>query len=300
MIEIYKCCLNTYDKFGNSPCHSACAAGQLKIMDYFDKSAYYMKYNFKNKSGDTLLHLACKFGSIPVIRMVITGLLNENFCPSRNIKLNEYLDEVFSLLNFSYTRGSLLNTRGSILELRTYNLYRHRPIHTACYYGHIHVLKFFFTEFRHTFSDDFSDMIPSLQDIALENGNSEIVSYLSSHKTKLFKQAQVKLDKWGKRQGFKNKKGLVNSLPNLQCLINDGQCSDDSSNVIGDFSMANNLQEPLLFKAVRYCNKKMYDHIFSSIEESVVNFLSEIRMEIPCFMQLVLHVMYHLLRTFMK
>ena len=276
LIEIYKCTLNTYDKFGNSPCHSACAAGQLKIMDYFDKSAYYMEYKFINKSGDTLLHLACKSGSIPVIRMVITGLLNEAFFPGRNIKLNEYLDEVFSLLKLSYTHGSLLkthgfllNTQGSLLELQNCNWSGHTPLHTACYYGHIHVLKFFFTEFRHTFNDDLSCMIPSLQDIALENGNSEIVSYLSSHKTKLFNQEQVKLDKWGKRHGFKKKKGLPNTQFMKHALTLE---SVDPMNSIGDYSMVTYQKEPLLFKAARRGNKNLFEHIISSIEESIVNF----------------------------
>ena len=273
LIEIYKCSLDTYDKFGNSPCHSACAAGQLKIIDYFDKSAYYKEYKIKNKSGDTLLHLACKSGSIPAIRMVITGLSNEVFFTSRNIKLNEYLDEVFSLLKFSYTHGSLLNTQGSLLELQNRNLSGHTPLHTACCYGHIHVLKFFFTEFRHTFNNNLPGMIPSLQDVALEKGNSEVVSYLSSHKTKLFNQGQVKLHKWGKRHGFQKKSFDSFSLPDPQsmraALLQPSHCS---CNVIGDISMSTYFQEPLLFRAARQGNKNIYERIFSSIEESVVTF----------------------------
>ncbi len=36
LIEVCRCSLLVTDDHGNSPCHSACEAGQIKVMDYFD------------------------------------------------------------------------------------------------------------------------------------------------------------------------------------------------------------------------------------------------------------------------
>ena len=98
LIEVFGCQIDITDKIGNTPYHSACAAGQLIIMDYYDKCPYRSNFIPTNSSGDTLLHAACKSGSVPMVRRVFVSLFRENYGFIGHFKISEYQDEVFSAL----------------------------------------------------------------------------------------------------------------------------------------------------------------------------------------------------------
>ena len=156
LIEIYHMPLDIRDEKGNSPCHSACEAGQLRVMDYFDKCPIKLSFHSRNLHGDTLLHLACKSGCVPLVRM-----LNCEVHISDH-KLNKYYDKLAGM-KFHPLYGSC-NSSG------------HMPIHTACKHNHVGVIKMFFTEH---FLDPsrLRSLIPSLLILAYQQNNKQLISY---------------------------------------------------------------------------------------------------------------------------
>ena len=156
LIEIYHMPLEINDEKGNSPCHSACEAGQLRVMDYFDKCPIKLSYNSRNLCGDTLLHLACKSGCVPLVRMLICDVHVGDH------KLNKYYDKLAGM-KFPPLYGSC-NSSG------------HTPIHTACINDHVGVIKMFFTEH---FLDPsrLRSLIPSLLILAHQHKNNELITY---------------------------------------------------------------------------------------------------------------------------
>ena len=154
LIEIYHMPLNIRDKKGNSPCHSACEAGQLRIMDYFDKCPIKLSYHSINFHGNTLLHLACKSGCVPLVRMLICDAHVSDH------KLNKYYDKLAGM-KFPPLYDS-------------YNFSGHTPIHTACFRDHIDVIKLFFTFLN---PSKLQSVIPSLLILADQQNNKGLFSY---------------------------------------------------------------------------------------------------------------------------
>jgi len=144
------------DREGNSPCHSACEAGQLKVMNYFVNCRVTFSYHSRNFQGDTLLHLACKSGCVPLIRMISDNSLCYYY------KLNEYHDKL-DCQSVSLVK----NSSG------------HTPIHTACLHNHFDVIKLFFTKSfpRLLF------LIPSLLILAHEQNHEMLISYFLAKET---------------------------------------------------------------------------------------------------------------------
>ena len=246
LIEIYHCSLEITDKFGNSPCHMAFEAGQLIIMDYFDKCPYPLYYPSKNSAGNTLLHLACMAGSIPLIRMIIVGHSCNLPASERNIKLNKYNDEVLSVLG----------RYGKMEDVHSRNRSGHTPLHIACLYNQAHVIKFFFHEYQETSNDSFTHQIPSLLNLAYEQRNYELASFLTSRLDMNY-IAQQKCSYYGRRHGFKTKSDFSPFIvyPHFENFIEGEKCR------LGDSEACSLVPEHILFSAARRGDKNMFDHI---------------------------------------
>ena len=180
LIEIYHMPLNIRDEKGNSPCHSACEAGQLRVMDYFDKCPFKLSYHSRNFHGDTLLHLACKSGCVPLIRMLICDIC------SGGCKLNQYDKLAFNSISLQ------CNSSG------------HTPIHTACFHNHVSVVRMFFTE-HFLGPSTIQSLISSLLILAHEQNNKGLISYfLAKERACSFSTNCKKRQYMHKRHGFQN------------------------------------------------------------------------------------------------
>ena len=153
LIEIYHTPLDIRDEKGNSPCHSACEAGQLRVMDYFDKCPINHSYHSRNFHGDTLFHLACKSGCVPLVRMLICN---------GDHKSNHYYDKLADM-NIATLYSS-------------YNSCGHMPIHIACLHNQVGIIKMLFTE-HFLDPSTLQSLIPFLLILAYQQNNELLVSY---------------------------------------------------------------------------------------------------------------------------
>ena len=255
LIEIYHCPLTLRDKLGNSPCHSACEAGQLKIMDYFDKYPYSLFYPAKNDFGSTLLHMACKSGSVPLVRMIIAGCLVKKGYPIkfRTMKCNEYQDEIFSVAKY-----------GSFdMEKLPHDLSGNTPLHVACSHNHIEVVKFFFNEFQNTCKQNLSDLVPSLIAMACEQKHYILMSYLNSHAEENLESihSRQKFNDFGKRHGFQVQISLYPHVEEYHKQVLHG---------LGSATGILLQEEHPLFLAARRGNQKLFDELSHHIYDSTI------------------------------
>ncbi len=234
LVEVCRCSLLVTDDHGNSPCHSACEAGQIKVMDYFDKCPYPNYYSSKNSDGNTLLHLACKSGSIPLIRLVLSG---SSAGYRRPIKLNEYNDTIKESITFQ--------------DVHSYNEFGHTPLHTACLHHNLHVIEFFFGEYKIHSTANFSDQIPSLINLAYEMKDSNMVNYFQS-KCNNF-TAVINSNNYGKRFGFDRKPSLSHTDYSKKFSSSGEICR------LGDRDISESLVEFNFFSIARYGNVEAFN-----------------------------------------
>ena len=181
LIEMYHCDLMVVDRNGNSPFHTACESNQLKIAVYLCHKLDFIPCAHINCEGNTVLHVACQTGSVPMVRLLLCELflIHWNKEVEGNIwKYRSYLcqEDIFHVL-LSVNNFTVLNCRFDIVSLR--NNYGYNPVHLACRNGHLNIVKYFFTEvemclaFSHLIS-----CVPSLLSIACEYRHTAIIEFL--------------------------------------------------------------------------------------------------------------------------
>ncbi len=227
LIEVCRCSLRVTDDHGNSPCHSACEAGQIKVMDYFDKCPYPNYYSTKNSEGNTLLHLACKSGSIPLIRLILSG---SSAVYRRPIKLNEYNDTIKESITFQ--------------NVHSYNKFGHTPLHIACLNRNFHVIDLFFGEYKNHSRAGFSREIPSLINLAYEMNDYNMVKYFQSKCNNNF-TAVIKYNNYGERFGFEKLSSSHASYYEF-CSSSSELCS------LGDPNLSHSFVELYFFSVARH------------------------------------------------
>ena len=146
LVEIFGCSRSAEDNNGNLPIHVACLHGHLNVVDYlihFRGTDSTHTVLATDSGGNTLFHKACQSGSVPLVRY-----LQEILCyNSKQLvlrKLSLYVDTVGG-----YSRVSLkkmLSHRKDILIYRALlkpNVHGDTPLHLACRFGNLSVLKLF-------------------------------------------------------------------------------------------------------------------------------------------------------------
>ena len=174
LVEIYACDLVKPDNFGNSPCHTACANGQFKVLYYFYTSPYGHEYPPHNNDDNNILHLACGSGSVETTRLVVLSCISD----AQHVKLNDLYDDILSILFFKNNFGVLPNTLQTMLTTNDKGL---TPLHVACMQNYLQIVKFFFCEVQVSLNIDLMCHVPSLLMIACKHRYTDLVLYLSSY-----------------------------------------------------------------------------------------------------------------------
>ena len=136
---------------GQSPLHTACKNGQLKIVKVLLKDQN-CDLNTKNDFGNTPLHLACKNKSIAIIRLLLkmgcsTKILNRQGETAQDIPLNEDGD---CLLHIACQWDDIDIVRYLIIDqtcnLNVLNVYLNTPLHLACNKKSLAIIKLLLDE----------------------------------------------------------------------------------------------------------------------------------------------------------
>ena len=248
LIEVWHCDLMAVDIHGNSPFHTACAYRQLKIVAYLCHNIYSIPCEHLNNSGDTVLHVACKNGSVPMVRLILCEIFVSR-TDEMSLKQNMFEDEVLPIL-FCINHSYLLNSKFHVDGLC--NSRGYTPIHEACSEGHLNILKFFFTEVRMSLSlPNLLQCIPSLLGIACKFNYHDIVDYMHClYPAHIHTPIAVVLKNTANVRQFK----------------------DYFDNRVGTHHFPRKfLGESSIFFAVRHANKALFDHLDVKGPYDVVN-----------------------------
>ena len=250
LIEVCHCNLKAVDIHGNSPFHTACANQQLKIALYICRNICFIPCKHLNHLGDTVLHVACKSGSVPMVRLIFCELfISRSNKMSFSWRHNMYEDEILPLL-LCINDFSLLGSRFSVDGL--YNSRGYTPIHEACSEGHLDVLKFFFAEVRLNLNlPSLLQCVPSLLGIACKLNHCNIIDYMHSlyatgiHTPMAMVFKEDATNKWTS--------AFVNHF---------NACIDNLGNFTDQWGVSRKIEgESSLIFAVRNANKILFEHI---------------------------------------
>ena len=181
LIEMYHCDLVVVDRNGNSPFHTACESNQLKIAAYLCHKLNFLPCAHINHEGNTVLHVACKTGSVPMVKLILSELFLDLM---KNVedqiwKYRKYLcqEDIFRVL-FSIHDFKMIYSHFNVISM--YNSDGYNPVHLACRNGHLSTIKYFFTEFRMCLGccTSLLECVPSLLSIACDYRHTSIIEFL--------------------------------------------------------------------------------------------------------------------------
>ena len=140
--------------------------------------------------GDTILHKACQSGNVTTVRYIVVHIdkLSCSMC-----KLNLYQDNVTSYREYTQCSWRSLPYRHHMLPsdmyevdsqymylikrcFKTSNCYGDTPLHTACRYGHLSMVKYIIDEARPMIG--FTIQLNSLLSVACKTGQAKLFEYL--------------------------------------------------------------------------------------------------------------------------
>ena len=268
LVEVFNCSWNVPDAFGNSPVHTACANNQLKVVAYFcEGSSHSQSIISVNDSGDTLLHAACRSGSVPLVRYVI-----QNACLGGDwyfpLKLNQYNDDTLSFIFLVKNNLKKMPSTNLVLQ----NNAGLTPIHTACSSGHLDILRLFFTDVKLCFDINLPPLIPSLLAIACKLKDYKVLDYLHdvSHNGVDTSLEHVILQVERPSSSFQI--GLGIAIPNESVLFHATRCAnyDLFNHLVSrhqSFNIINERGDTLLHAACVSCDIKMVKFIFDFLRK---------------------------------
>ena len=207
LVEVYGASPDISDNKGCTPLHEACLAGDLNTVAYMLRLC--PKYNSQfpkpnvDIQGNTILHKACQSGNVAVVRYIVA---HTDFMSSCSMcKLNLYQDNVtsyhkciccndgqrLSCNQLHPLQPGLYDTRGP--QYCWYlNHCEDTPLHTACYKGHLNIIRYIIDEARPVVG--FSIQLSSLMSIACLTGRADVIQYLLQMKSIPPKRYKCELD----------------------------------------------------------------------------------------------------------
>ena len=190
LVEVYGASPDIKDNKGCTPLHEACLAGDLNAVAYL--LGVCSNFTDTDVHGDTILHKACQSGNVATMRYIVVHM---SIFPCSGCKLNLYQDNVSSYhtCNEDCNKSSLqCLLHPNILQLEKYkwiatgnlvkgsfeklNSYGDTPLHIACRYGLLNVVKYIIDEARPVLG--FAIELNSLLNVACLTNHANIIQYL--------------------------------------------------------------------------------------------------------------------------
>jgi len=187
LLLVYGASPDIPDNKGCTPLHEACLAGDLNTVAFLlglCSTECESMFTDTDVHGDTILHKACQSGNVATVRYIVAriGRVHSSGC-----KLNLYQDNVTSYNTCKDKDAS----SSPCLPLSEYemdrlllkrcfeksNRYGDTPLHIACRYGLLNVVKYIIDEARPVVG--FAIKLSSLLSVACLTGHADIVQYLS-------------------------------------------------------------------------------------------------------------------------
>ena len=189
LVEVYGASPNIRDNKGCTPLHEACLAGDLNTVAFLLGLCSKVKHD-GDVYGNDILHKACQSGNVATMRYLVAHI-NGNPCSA--CKLNLYQDSVLSYHKCQCLDGNLLpcnqlhplqpglfdkkNLQNLILNnFQRCNLYGDTPLHTACRYGLLNIVKYIMDEVRPVVG--FPIEISSFAHVACLTDQTDTIQYL--------------------------------------------------------------------------------------------------------------------------
>lgn len=204
LIEVYGAHPSIRDNRGCMPLHEACLAGNLNVVAYMLNipSEGDLDFTDADTYGDTILHKACRSGSVVVTRYIVEqARIDPPF-----YKLNMYQDDIaiyddthmcvhcnkrhrqmhqpshMSMRIYHYETESEYTRHDRQIQLcfGKSNTYGDTPLHTACRYGFLNIIKYLMGEIEFPIDQN------SLLHVACLSGHADVIDYLlgrESYKT---------------------------------------------------------------------------------------------------------------------
>ena len=194
LVEVYGAHPDIKDNKGCMPLHEACLAGDLNILAYMLDLCFKRKTDFTDMDihGNTVMHKACQSGNVAAVRYIVAHI---NRTPCSMCKLNLYEDNVISYhkcLHFNESRlpchqlhplqpgvYDLINDNSQGLIQKYFmhsNIYEDTPLHIACRYGFLDIVKYIIDEARPVVG--FTIQLSSLLRVACLTGQGDIIQYI--------------------------------------------------------------------------------------------------------------------------
>ena len=188
LVEVYGASPDILDNKRCTPLHEACLAGDLNTVGFLLDLCYESAFTDTDVHGDTILHKTCQSGNVAVVRYIVAHM---DKLPCSICKLNLYQDNVTSYHKYAQCSWRSLPYRHQMHPSEMYevdsqylikrcfttsNCYGDTPLHTACRYGHLSMVKYIIDEARPMIG--FATQLNSLLSVACKTGQTELFEYL--------------------------------------------------------------------------------------------------------------------------
>ncbi len=267
LIEIFGCSLKVTDKFGNTPCHTACENGQVEIMDYLYQCPISFSCSYKNYQGETWLHLATKSDNIQLMRLIAFNTIKVERQWSKLVEFND------DILYRIFSGNKFIKLPNDFIQVFAPDKRGYTPLHTACLKGELPLLDFYLAELDLVLNFNFKQYIPSVLMLACEKQYEDVIKYLSYYYHDMPLLSCPNMEEYLRSTYYtRNGSPFCNeTIPFFKAKRGDLEFFQLLSQPFTSFDISNERGDTLLHAACISCDLKMVTTIFQDFERNSVD-----------------------------
>ena len=237
-----RCNLNIQGAYQNTPLHIACYNKSLSIIRLFiqrrcstnipNKKGETVQDIPLNENGDCLLHIACQWGDVDIVKYLVTNercnmnISNCNWNTPLHIACYRKSFHIIRLLLEMRCSTNIPNKKGETAQDIPLNTIGDCLLHIACEWGDVDIVKYLIIDERCNPSVRSSTSKNTPLHIAVNNGQSNIIVELLSHCD----------------PNVQNMNGdtplhiavVKSKVPTISKLLGHQQCNINVQNMVGD------------------------------------------------------------------